>query len=76
MSSADTARPARLLAGWAARAARRVHWYVTSLMGDRAYAVYAEHQRAAHPGQPVMGESVFWRERYATQERDPGASCC
>ncbi|MDF2920039.1 MAG: small protein [Microbacterium sp.] len=27
------------------RAARAVHWYVTSLMGDNAYATYLAHQR-------------------------------
>lgn len=30
--------------------AAHVRWYVRQVMGDDAYATYAAHQRAVHPG--------------------------
>ncbi|MDF2580416.1 MAG: small protein [Microbacterium sp.] len=58
------------------RVARAVHWYVTSLMGDNAYATYLAHQRRTHPGTPPLTERQFWRERMDDQDRNPGARCC
>lgn len=62
--------------GWAGRMARDVSWYVTSLMGDRAYATYAAHHRAVHGDDPPMTERQFWAERYREQDSNPGSRCC
>jgi uncharacterized short protein YbdD (DUF466 family) len=45
-------------------------------MGDDAYATYAAHQRALHPGGVVMTEREFWRVRHAEQDANPGSRCC
>ncbi|SDQ62558.1 Uncharacterized short protein YbdD, DUF466 family [Microbacterium sp. cf332] len=58
------------------RAARAVHWYVTSLMGDNAYATYVAHQRRTHPDTEPLTERQFWRQRMDDQDRNPGARCC
>lgn len=58
------------------RAARAVHWYITSLMGDNAYATYLAHQRRTHPGVEPLTERQFWRQRMDDQDRNPGARCC
>lgn len=60
-----------VLRGWAS-----VRWFVTSMMGDTAYATYAEHHRRVHPDTPVPDERTFWRERFAEQDRTPGSRCC
>ncbi|HTN54841.1 MAG TPA: YbdD/YjiX family protein [Microbacterium sp.] len=57
-------------------AASAVRWYVTTLMGDRAYDVYVSHQRAHHPDAELPSERQFWRDRMADQDRNPGARCC
>ncbi len=59
-----------------ARGARAVHWYVTTVMGDRDYERFVAHQRRAHPGAPVPSEKEFWRLRWAEQDANPGARCC
>lgn len=64
------------LAGWAGRGARSIRWYVTSLMGDRAYETYVAHLAVEHPGQPPLAEREFWVQRYREQETTPGARCC
>lgn len=68
---------------WLRTAAARVHdgaahvrWYVRQVMGDDAYATYAAHQRAVHPGGVVMTEREFWRMRHAEQDANPGSRCC
>lgn len=58
------------------RVVRAVHWYVTSLMGDNAYATYLAHQRRTHPDIPPLTERDFWRQRMDDQDRNPGARCC
>ena len=55
---------------------RAVRWYVRQVMGDDAYATYAAHQRAVHPGGVVMTEREFWRMRHAEQDANPGSRCC
>ncbi|WP_426310037.1 YbdD/YjiX family protein [Cellulosimicrobium sp. E-16] len=55
---------------------RAVRWYVRQIMGDDAYATYAAHQRAVHPGGVVMTEREFWRMRHAEQDANPGSRCC
>jgi uncharacterized short protein YbdD (DUF466 family) len=57
-------------------AAGAVRWYVTTLMGDRAYDVFLAHQRRHHPDAEVPTERQFWRDRMADQDRNPGARCC
>ena len=64
------------LAGWAGRGARNIRWYVTSLMGDRAYEIYVAHLAVEHPGEPPLSEREFWVQRYREQEATPGARCC
>lgn len=58
------------------RVAHGIRWYVTSLMGDNAYATYAAHQRRTHPGAEPLTERQFWRQRMDDQDRNPGARCC
>lgn len=60
----------------ALRAGRAVRWYMTTLMGDTAYATYVAHQRRHHPDEPPLSERRFWRERMDAQDRNPGARCC
>lgn len=57
-------------------AASSIRWYMTMLMGDRAYDVYIAHHRAHHPEAPVPTERQFWCERMDEQDRNPGARCC
>lgn len=64
------------LANWAGRGARSIRWYVTSLMGDRAYEIYVAHLAVEHPGEPPLSEREFWVQRYREQEATPGARCC
>ncbi|MDL9947586.1 YbdD/YjiX family protein [Gordonia sp. ABSL11-1] len=58
------------------RGAAALSWYVGSVMGDRDYARYVEHRERTHPGEPVLSEREYWRNRYAEQDRNPGARCC
>lgn len=67
---------AATLLAQAGRVARGIHWYMTSLMGDNAYATYVAHQRRHHPDEPPVSERRFWRERMDDQDRNPGARCC
>ncbi|WP_256461010.1 YbdD/YjiX family protein [Agromyces larvae] len=69
--AAARAAPAGVLRG-----IRGIRWFVTELMGDRAYATYLDHHRRTHPGQPALDERAFWRQRYAEQDANPGARCC
>ncbi|KAA9153837.1 YbdD/YjiX family protein [Microbacterium lushaniae] len=59
-----------------ARTGRSIRWYVTTLMGDRAYDTYVAHLRVHHPAQQPMTEREFWRDRLDRQDRNPGARCC
>lgn len=68
--------PRSRLAAALARAGRGVHWYLTSLMGDRAYETYVAHLQRQHPEVAPLTERQFWRERMDEQSRDPGARCC
>lgn len=53
-----------------------IRWYVTNLMGDNAYQHYVEHIARAHPGEAVVSEKQYWRDRHAESEAKPGARCC
>lgn len=73
---ATTPGPLQRFGAWAVRAGRGIRWYVTTLMGDRAYDVYVTHLRAQHPAAVPLTERQFWRQRTAEQDRNPGARCC
>lgn len=62
--------------GMVTRGARAVAWYVTSLMGERAYDHYVAHQRREHPGGEPISEREFWIARYRDQELSPTSGCC
>ena len=55
---------------------RGIRWWVTSVMGDNAYARYAAHLARNHPGQPVPTEREYWRQRHAEADANPAARCC
>jgi uncharacterized short protein YbdD (DUF466 family) len=57
-------------------AARGVRWWISSVMGDNAYARYVEHLANNHPDDPVPSEREYWRERHAAADANPGARCC
>lgn len=59
-----------------ARAGRGIRWWLTNLMGDRAYETYLEHHRRHHPDSEPLGERAFWRARDDERDRNPGARCC
>lgn len=58
------------------RALDAVRWYVGGVMGDSLYAYYQRHMSARHPGEPVLTEGDYWRERHAAADRNPGSRCC
>jgi uncharacterized short protein YbdD (DUF466 family) len=60
----------------AARAARGLGRLVRGVMGEGAYDAYLAHERAAHPGAPLLSEREFWIARYRDQELNPGGRCC
>lgn len=58
------------------RALQAFIWWVTSVMGDHDYERYLAHHRVRHPGEPILSEREYWRERYAAADANPGARCC
>ncbi|GAA2935857.1 hypothetical protein GCM10010458_19610 [Microbacterium luteolum] len=75
-ADAATTHPLRTLVRVAGRVGRGIRWYMTTLMGDTAYATYVAHHRRAHPGEEPMTERQFWRQKMDDQDRNPGARCC
>lgn len=76
-AAAETsAGPVRAVLARLAAAGRGIRWYITTLMGDSAYATYVAHQRRHHPGEEPPTEREFWRQRMDDQDRNPGARCC
>lgn len=69
-------RALRAVGAAVVRAARGLRWYMTTLMGDTAYATYVAHQRRHHPDEQPVSERRFWRDRMDDQDRNPGARCC
>lgn len=57
-------------------AARGVRWWISSVMGDNAYARYVDHLTRTHPDGPVPSEREYWRQRHAAADANPGARCC
>jgi uncharacterized short protein YbdD (DUF466 family) len=68
--------PLRALWSALGRVGRGVRWYMTTLMGDTAYATYVTHHRRHHPDEEPLTERQFWRQRMDDQDRNPGARCC
>jgi uncharacterized short protein YbdD (DUF466 family) len=64
------------LFGAVGRVGRGIRWYMTTLMGDTAYATYVAHHRRQHPDEEPLTERQFWRQRMDDQDRNPGARCC
>lgn len=58
------------------RVARAVHWYTTSLLGDRDYDRYVAHLARAHPDVAPPSAAQYWRTRHAEADAHPGARCC
>jgi len=46
-----------------ARFGRRFRQTARLMVGVPDYATYVEHRRSAHPGEPIMSETEFFRER-------------
>ncbi len=76
MTSTAAPGPLRTLLGYVVRAGRGIRWYMTTLMGDSAYATYVAHQRREHPHEEPLNERQFWRQRMDDQDKNPGARCC
>ena len=77
MTHADAVTsPLRALLRAVGRAGRGIRWYITTLMGDSAYATYVAHHGRAHPGEEPLTERQFWRQRMDDQDRNPGVRCC
>ncbi|PQZ54546.1 MULTISPECIES: YbdD/YjiX family protein [unclassified Microbacterium] len=77
MSRTDAATTLlRTLLGAVGRVGRGIRWYMTTLMGDTAYATYVAHHRRQHPDEEPLTERQFWRQRMDDQDRNPGARCC
>ena len=68
--------PLRALWSALGRVGRGIRWYMTTLMGDTAYATYVAHHGRHHPGEEPLTERQFWRQRMDDQDRNPGARCC
>ena len=68
--------PLRALFAALGRVGRGIRWYMTTLMGDTAYATYVAHHRRHHPHEEPVTERQFWRQRMDDQDRNPGARCC
>ncbi len=58
---------------WLRRIARGISWYWGTVMGDTHYRRYLDYRRRTHPGEPVLSERDYWRERYRAER---GARCC
>ncbi|CAM00836.1 uncharacterized short protein YbdD (DUF466 family) [Saccharopolyspora erythraea NRRL 2338] len=55
----------------------RAAWQVVrGVVGETAYERYVEHQRAHHPGEPVLAEREFWRRHVDRGDTNPGSRCC
>jgi len=55
----------------------RTAWQlVREMAGERDYENYLAHRGRHHPGEPVLGEHEFWRERADRQERNAAHRCC
>ena len=62
--------------GRLADVAGQIGWYCSSLMGDNHYQRYLEHRGRTHPGEPVLTEREYWRQRHAAADANPGPRCC
>lgn len=62
--------------GLIGQTARHIRWYCATLMGDNHYRRYVEHRGRAHPGEPVLDERQYWKERHRAADTNPGSRCC
>jgi uncharacterized short protein YbdD (DUF466 family) len=47
------------------------------MVGQSSYAAYRAHREAQHPGEPIMDETAFYRQReQARYGRKGGGRCC
>lgn len=67
---------ATLRAGSPFALVRRAGRFISGVTGADAYERYVDHLRRVHPETPVPTRDRFWRDKYAEQERNPGARCC
>lgn len=51
-------------------------WFWSSLMGDNHYRRYVDYRIRTHPGETVIGETEYWRRRYAASESTLSSRCC
>jgi uncharacterized short protein YbdD (DUF466 family) len=58
------------------RVFRSIYWYLEQVSGQGDYQRYVDHLRQVHPEVTPPTVDQYWRERYAEQERNPGARCC
>ena len=42
-------------------------WWWRSFMGDNDYSRYLTSMARAHPGEPVLTEREFWRQKHGEQ---------
>jgi uncharacterized short protein YbdD (DUF466 family) len=56
--------------------ARKVRWYIGTLMGDTHYQRYVDYRLRVHPGEPVVSERDYWRMRHNRTESSPDPRCC
>ena len=59
-----------------ARTWKNLRWFFRGITGADAYDKYLAHQQATHPGEPVLGEREFWKEKWEDAERNPKTRCC
>lgn len=72
-------RPAPDLARDLARVARFIAQTGNLMCGVPDYATYVAHRKERHPGEPIMTEDEFFRERQRARYADGsgrGMRCC
>jgi len=45
-------------------------------MGDNHYDRYLAHRRRHHPGEPVLSERDYWKQRHRAADLNPQGRCC
>ena len=64
------------LYGQVVRAASSARTFLRGVMGADAYERYVQHHERVHPGEPVLTEREFWRQKADDEDRNPSARCC
>lgn len=60
----------------AAEAWKRFRRFARGVLGSDAYDKYLQHHFVTGCEHEPLSEKDFWREKYAEQDRNPGARCC